>query len=277
MGYLTVEHRRNFSGALTEPGISPNIWSNCPWGLIDDGVIPGRIFWDDFLNFPQHSSSQTTQLYSSFISTGVTIKATAQKYGEVEFAALDAADEEALITTGGNTGTLAIISDTAADARQLWFECRIKKSSVADNALAIFVGLAEEGLAAADTLVDTTGALADKDFFGFRVMHDNGEELDVAWSKAGDGVATQEIANIATLAADTYVKLGFIYDPLANPDKRIRIFVNNVEYVTAVTAAQIALGSFPDGEELALLLAAKSGGATEKKLQIDWWRLAQLG
>ena len=34
--------------------------------------------------------------------------------------------------------------------------------------------------------------------------------------------------------------------------------------------------SFPDGEEVGLMLATKVGTAAEVKVDIDWWRFAQL-
>ena len=45
---------------------------------------------------------------------------------------------------------------------------------------------------------------------------------------------------------------------------------------TYVTGTNIAADTFPDGEELALLLATKVGAAAESKFQMDWWRVAQL-
>jgi hypothetical protein len=90
----------------------------------------------------------------SYIDTGVTIKSLAVQdlsegeHGILEVAGNDADNDEGSITTGGNVGTIGLISDTAAQAKRLAFECRIKKASVDDNACAFFVGLSEEGLSA---------------------------------------------------------------------------------------------------------------------------------
>jgi len=254
---------------------SPNIWADCPVLDLIENPERGLYFWDDFQNFPKHSTAQQVQKYASYIDTGVTIQQIAtDRYGVLQIAGDDADNDEGSITTGGNTGGLAVIGDSGAEGK-LWFEARIAKSTIADNGKAFFVGLAEEGLAGADTLVNDTGAFADKDCFGFRVLQDNGEEVDLVWKKAGQTV--QEVANIATMAADTYIKLGFIFDPSAPTTKRIRLFINNVEYTTYITGTNIAAATFPDGEELALLLATKVGtGSLTTTFNMDWWRLAQL-
>ena len=231
-------------------GLSPAIWKDF---LKERAADPSSIafFFDDFGNFSQEISAQNIAQYASYIDTGVTIKSLAVQdlsegeHGILEVAGNDADNDEGSITTGGNVGTIGLISDTAAQAKRLAFECRIKKASVDDNACAFFIGLSEEGLAAADTLVDNTGELADKDFCGFRVKQDNGEELDFAWSKAGDATAVQEHAALTSLVADTWVKLGFLYDPDAPTAKRIKIFIDGVEQTSYVTGAQIAAEKGP--------------------------------
>lgn len=276
MGVMTVYPRRNRGSEMTTRERSPNIWFDCPYEQIRNGELPGVAFGDDFTNFSQHVSDQDTQQYSSYIDTGVTIKALPVEYGVIEVAGNDADNDEGSITTGGNTGTIFKLSDAASSRTgPLWFECRIKKASVSDNAAAFFIGLAEEGLAGADTLVNDTGVFkTTADCIGFRVLQDNGEEIDFTWQKASQ--TNQELANIDTMVADTYVKLGFKYDPKQPTASRLRVYINNIEYTTAVTGAQMQAATFPEGEELALLFATKVGTAAESKLQLDWWYAAQL-
>lgn len=251
--------------------LSPRIFGNLPIKNFSVG-LGGRYFFDDFLNFGQHISDQDTQQYSSYIDTGVTLKqSAADASGAVVVAGNDADNDEGSMTTGGNLGGLVAIDATGSG--RIAFECRIKKASVADNACAFFIGLGEEGLAAGNTLVDNTGEIADKDMIGFRVKHDGGEEIDFAWNKAGGSI--QEHANIHTMVADTYVKLGFLYDPINHSnDKQIKLFVDGVEESVYVTQTQLEAATFPDDEELALLLATKVGAAAESTLTLDWWALA---
>lgn len=251
---------------------SGRIWGKLPlteWAVGNGGFF----FHDDFLNFPKLSTSADTGKYASYADTSDTITQLATVIGGAARLSIAATDNnESWITTGGNTGVMCTIDDAAPQI--VAFECRFQKSSIADNALAFFVGLGEEALAAANTLIDDTGEIASKDMIGFRCMHDNGEELDFVYRIAGSAVQ-EKIANIQALVADTYIKLGFLYDPFTHPNsKKIKIFVDGLEQTTYVTQANIEAALFPAGEELALLFGAKVGAATARTAQLDWWRIA---
>lgn len=254
---------------ISDRSPSPKIWGRIPalkWAHGDGGFF----HHDDFCNFANHDSAQATQQYASYIDTGVTIRQIATVDGGAITVTHDGTDnDEGSIQIGGNTGVETAI--TAATLKLLAFECRIKKSSIADDGIAFFVGLMEEGRAVADTLVDNTGAVADKDFIGFRNLHDNGEEVDFVYKKAGQTL--QETAIITSMAADTWIKLGFLVDPIAPPSKRIKIFVNNTEYTTYVTQTQIEAATFPSGEEMGRIFATKIGTASAFTASMDWWRL----
>ena len=284
-------------------GLSSRIWGRLPiknWSV----GLGGRYYFDDFLNFGGAniasaagtiSPTTTTDIdndtkannsnaslvnaitraatgYDIYTDVGVTIAGLAtESTGVIEVAGNDADNDEGIMQTGGGSGNMVAIDATGAG--RIAFECRIKKASIGDNGLSFFVGLAEEGLAAADTLVDNTGALASKDMIGFSVLQDNGEELDFTWRTAGQ--TTQVHANVADMVADTYMKMGFLYDPGNHPDdKKIKIFIDNgVEESVYVTQTNLDAATFPDDEELSLLLATKVGTAAESKLQMDWWAL----
>tara|TARA_R110002020_G_scaffold115503_1_gene265484 strand:- start:37 stop:867 length:831 start_codon:yes stop_codon:yes gene_type:complete len=264
-------------------GFNPRLLSSRIWGRLPiknwSVGLGGRYFFDDFMNHPAHISAQSIGNYASYIDTGVTLKqAAGEATGALEIAGNDADNDEGSISTGGNSGGMVAID--ASGTGRIAFECRFKKSTIGDNSIAFFLGLAEEGLAAQNTLVDDTGVLASKDFIGFRNRHDDsdstagdGAELDFVWRKAGQ--ATQEHANIHTLVADTYVKMGFLYDPGNHPDdKKIKIYVDNGEEESVyVTQTQLDAATFPDDEELCLLFATKTGAAATVTAHLDWWAL----
>ena len=117
-----------YAGDLTDgsdaanPGPSPSIWGDCPWGEAQVDPNVGFGFWDDFLNFAQHISDQSTQQYDSYIDTGVTIKSLAGVIGgQVEIAGNDADNDEGVLSC---YAPFVQVSDTAADAKRLWFEAR---------------------------------------------------------------------------------------------------------------------------------------------------------
>ena len=172
------------------------------------------------------------------------------------------------------TGDLGTISDTAADAKKTLFEARIRfPTQVSDGS--VFVGLASPGAIADGGLIADGGGLkADQGGIGFQVKEDDADALDFVYQAASQ---TQQvvISGVQALTADTWYKVGFVYDPKAVPAKRIKIFVDNVEQSTYVTADNIAAATFPDGDFLGVLLAAMTEGTTSRLLDIDWFAFLQ--
>ena len=224
------------------------------------------------MNHPAHISAQTIGNYASYIDTGVTLKQSASEpTGALEIAGNDADNDEGSIISGGGAGGMVALDATGAG--RVAFECRFKKASIANNALGFFVGLSEEGSQAANALVDDTGVVADKDFIGFSLLGPDGPSLDFTWRTSGQTV--QVHADIADMVADTYMKMGFLYDPAHPADKRIKIFIDNgVEESVYVTQTQLEAATFPDDEELCLFLTTKQMAGTDAVLsQLDWWAL----
>ena len=262
-----------YAGQVTK-GPSYDLWKDCPvLELLEDPNV-GVYGFDDFSQCPSWAAPNATKAdkYDLYGDTGVTIGPAGLQGGGLKIAGNDADNDEGSIQVGG--GGL-VISDTPAVARKLWFEVSFKKASVANNALAFFLGLMTPGSAAADVLVNDTGAIAaTKSYIGFRALHDNGEELDVVFADS-TGTVQEWKANIHTLEADAFVKLGFKYDP--GNAKKIRFWLNGVEYAAdAIDAAKIAEATFPDGDLLAPILATKVGAAAEVVATLRWWRWAQL-
>jgi len=235
----------------------------------------GYFFTDDFLNTPSLSSDADTAKYAAYIDTGATITQLATEVGGVCRIVTDTTDEdEAWITTGGNSAGMGVISDTAGADKKLWFEARIRTSNIADHC--IFCGMAEEGLAGADTMVDATGVLkTTADFIGFRTLPGSPATLNFVYQKASQAIQTV-ITTAQTLVAATWYRVGFKYDPAEDTSKRIKIYVDGTEQTTYVTGTNIAAATFPDGEELALLLGKKSTTGGANSLDIDWWQFAQV-
>lgn len=265
-----------YAGASNR-GLSGNLWKTCDIDAFRNNPELGFFFYDEFLNSSQKITDQNVQDYASYIDTGVTLTQLATATGGVlQVAGNDADNDEGHLQAGGSTGVQAVISDTAGADFELWFEARFRSvTSVADNGVSIFLGLAEEGLTAADSLVDDTGALkTTADFIGFHNLHADGDAMEFKYQKASQAVQVKTSGALA-LAANTWYKVGFRYQPKAVTAKRIAIFVDNVELTTYVTGTNIAAATFPDAEELVLTLLTKVGAASECKVDLDWWALAQ--
>ena len=265
-----------YEGKNSDRGPSPIIWSDLPRDIQDPNV--GFELFDDFTNFSKHISDQDTQQYASYIDTGVTLTQLAGVVGgQVQGAGNDADNDAGILCTHG---PLAQVSDTAGDDRKLWFEARIKKASVADNGVSFFIGLAfDHGssapLSAVEALVDNTGALGAFSYLGFHVDAADGDALNFVYKAEGQA-QTDAIAGVQALAADTFYKVGFAFDPKAETAKRIKVYVDGTEQTTYVTGTNIAAATFPDAEPLGLCLATKVGAAAEVLVTMDWWKVAQL-
>jgi hypothetical protein len=269
--------------AANTTGLSPRLWNRVlGTPMPPDGSKRPYFVGDDFSTV-QNSGTYTDifgeRNYVGYIDTGSTITGMADEKGGAIALNGDAGDEDEVWISGGDgTQQLGQISDTAGDAHLTAFECRLKLSSIVDGAISFFAGLASPGLAAADTLTDATGApAAAKAFIGFRNLLD-GDNIAAFYQAASQTLQTS-VAAAHTLVADTYVKLGFVYDPNAVAARRIAWYVNNVELSTYVTAAQIAAATFPDAEPLQFLFGYKNTVGTtpaSTEAAMDWWAFGQL-
>jgi len=277
---LFVVHQGQTGGR----GLSPRLWGKVlgGQGLSPDGLSNGYSFADDFMNFgavaPAVSGATegVTGGYGYYVDTATTANSITQVAdavgGVIRLASTATDNHETWLTSGGNTGVLGVISDTAGADKLLIFEARVRFTQVG-NTYNAFVGLSEEALADNDTVTDA-GALASKDLIGFSVLEADGDALNFVYRKAGQTAQTA-IAGVQALTAATWYKVGFVYDPTALTANRIRVFVDNVEHATKVTGTNIAAATFPDGEELAFLAGVKNGTASANSIDIDWWAFYQ--
>ena len=170
----------------------------------------------------------------------------------------------------GRTGVMNI---PASGGGKLWFEARIKKSSISEGN--VFIGLAAAEAAVADFIVDASNDFSDVALFGFASIEGDPDVFDVVYQDPGTGFQTP-LADVVTLTADTYVKLGFVYDPSEDPDKRIKIYVNAVEQSTYITAALMAATEFPAGDAMVPTIHVKAFSNNDFTATLDWWRAAYI-
>ncbi len=265
-------------------GLSPRLWGRVTGSMMaSDGSKRLVLVGDDF-NAPKAADTYTDVYsevaYTSYIDTGGTILGLADENGGVLALAMDNTDnDEIWMEAGDGTIQLGQISDTAGSSYLTAFECRVKFSSITNGVCSFFAGLAKPGLAAGDTLVDDTGAFkATSQCIGFRNLLD-GDNIQFVYQAVADSAVTINNSAAGTLVADTFIKLGFIFDPDAAASKRITVYVDNTELSTYVTATQVATATFPDAEALTFLFGSKNTiGTTPSTTEsaIDWWAFAQL-
>ena len=191
----------------------------------------------------------------------------------------NAANDEVVLQWGRGLGAPFYLANN-----DLVFEARFKVSAITAAKWSIGVGLGEVGMGATDCLfVDTTGALADKNFCGFVHLQAEGADFDGAYKADGqtyqDGATKTKLNALKTAVADTYFKVGFRYR--AHP-KKVEWYVDNAlpgGTITParLTAAEVDAATFPDDVFMAPIIGAKDiGGDTALTISLDWWACAQL-
>jgi hypothetical protein len=257
------------------------LWGGVPWDQIACGEREGAVFFDDFTNMPALGAvdEDSNFPYACYSDTGSTFGQVADvDYGELALVTDGTDNDEGWISTGGNTGGLCkLIEQGTGVPHTIVFEARVKKSSITIGGM--FVGLADPGLAAANTMSDTAAVghadLADNNFLGFHCPGGDPDAIDVFYQADGqDGVSL--ITDFHTVVADTYVKVGFRYDYRNSSAKQISFWKNGVINSTYVTKAIIEAATFPGDDDLALLFGGKETSAAAITLTMDWWRFAAV-
>lgn len=279
-GFLPHNLFTNHRGADTS-GLSPRLWAPLSSNIMTaDGSSRLVLAGDDFVcvrNSDTYTRIRSEMHYSSYIDTGGTLLNLADEKGGVLALTTDGTDEDEIwMVCGDGTGGLGMISDTSGDDHMTAFECRYKINTIANSAMSHFVGLTTPMAAAAEMAVDATGALkATTSILGFRTLLD-GDNIEFVYQAVADSAVVIAVASAKVPVADTFMKLGFLYDPSAPAAKRIKVFADNVELSTYVTATQIATATFPDAEQLTFQAGYKNTTAAAGELAIDWWAFGQI-
>lgn len=246
------------------PAAGTSLWELCPQlALLDPHV--GWTYFEDFIHLP---ITPTTLVPYDWAFTGDVANASmtfpVSLVGGVANISVGATDEDESYFQLGKAATVAPFVITDASSKMVFFEIYVKAMQVAE--FACFVGLAEEGAAAADFLTNASGVIADKDFIGFNILSATPTAWNFTYKKAGQAVQTA--VGVAVNGMDWH-RLGFYFDGLHT----VRIYVDGALYATTyLTSAAV----FPSGEELSPILALKSTTAGAKNLQVDYLKIVQI-
>lgn len=267
-----VQYRGNQGSgnpANTGRGPSPFLWSSCPWEEIVSGKIDGIAFFDDFLTpaFTVPTTEANYGPYKAFTSTGGTILPATPAWGGVITLGSDGDDE------GASIATVGLPYKINRDNGKLWFECRVKVSTIADTTFDAFIGLGDQQtLTAAVPITATAGSLADENLVGFHRLGTDGDYFDFRYKADGQTQVTHH-SDAQVLVADTYVKLGMIWDPATY---LLTAYGNGISLGTGYTVTTTAGNPFPNDVQLGLIAGVTNAAAATSVFTIDWWRIAQL-
>jgi hypothetical protein len=316
MSVRSVDYAPSLNLATTGDGYrgpSPVIWSDCPVLRQIENPDLGMYFFDDFLVTGHADMGSIFKgsigQWSIYGAAGSLLDDDGKEGGCLTLTSGTDLDQTVLQSTVGSFRL--VTTSTLALNQKLWFEARVAKSSISTDILEAFVGLADHNLSSSLPFVnsifsgtDDTLATAPS-FLGFYNKGDTAQtEWQVAFNLAGGtvnfptGLTTlMNTSRGSVIAANEYVKLGFIFDPhprfgpkqISTATARqtlgtvrqplIRFFVNGIELPTFLDADDVqnatATQAFPTG-----FLAPVFGCAqhsTKGTFKIDWIRVCQLG
>ena len=247
---------------------SPSIWADCPALEIASGIRDGIHIFDDFGNGPQVAAGAEADYagYRGFADTGGSL-ADGGEWGGTLVASSDGDNEGAGIRTG--------VAPFQIDIGQgkFWFEARVKTSTITDNKHGIILGLMESTAITATVPITAAGAIADVNMVGFHRLETDGDYFDTVYKANGVTQVTVK-SDAVLLVADTYVKLGMVFDPSTNV---LKFYVNGVPLADSKTIPAADGTDFPNDVRLGMVFHVLNATATTPgSSEIDWWRAAQL-
>lgn len=241
---------------------------------------PAFGFYDNFHTFQASTLEGPYRILESAGCTIEQIADTATEKGLIQFS-IDgnAANDEAVLQWGRGLGAPFKLAD-----KDLAFETRLSISAITAAKWSWAVGLGEVSMGATDGLfVDTTGALADKNFVGFNKLVAEGAAVDAAYKADGqtyqNGATKTKLDSLVTMVANTYVKLGIRYRAMP---KTVEFYVNGLLAGTAsaparLTSSEVDAATFPDDVFVTPIIGVKDiAGDAAFNMKVDWLTCVQM-
>lgn len=270
----------SFVGAddpVAADGPSPIIWGDCPWETLMLDPTKGVAFYENWFRAGDFATTKTSCGYMTMIDPSGSIEGIGSTLTTNTNAVIapmrfySDGDDNDQVSLGWPHGGVCCEFDE--NRGPLWFETIMRINTVADDNAMVFLGLCEEGCSADDTLVgDNDTDWGAKDFVGFTIQEDDGDSLDISY-KISSGSTVAHEAGAQVVVASTWYKLGMKYNP---NNYMLTFFIDGAQVGDALDTT---LSTFPNGEELGVLLFMKLSGAdgpAATNMDIGWWKFAQL-
>jgi hypothetical protein len=280
-------------------GLTDSLWRGmirerlfCPWdrqlgvGMFDDFIgFGGALSTNDgqyFTRTGRYISYQTASTFIvpvAFSPTPASVAPTSR--GAIKFSPTSGVADNDIMSLqwGGQLATpygcfpFSMIPSYSGD---LVFEARIKTSSVTASIGDIFIGLAGAAgvqlmtavlpILDADTMAETFS------WVGFARLAAETTSLKLGYCRTS-GTQAWKTA-VGTLAADTYIKVGFRWD---GNYKTLTPWIDGVEKTgSMVSSATTAATPWPNDYMTPIICCKQIDGTTANELTVDWWACAQL-
>ncbi len=237
------------------------MWADCPHlAMVDPSVA--YTYMEDFIG--QTALPTSTGSAGGWKATGdatYDVTAAAGTTGGIVLLAPETGSNNELYFQLGTLGTETYIEYVKNSGKKSWVEFRLAYPSIT-NAANTFVGLAEEGAAAANFIHDDGDDYADKDLVGFVIWEGDPNAIDINHQKAGGAFADVGLSGVPV--AGTYLRLGIHFDGV----ETVSFYHNDA----LVQTADLDTATFPTGEELSPILAMKNG-AGDASLSMDYIKM----
>ncbi len=248
-------------------------WQDCP--ILDILADPsvGYGFTDDFIITGLSGTITTIATgfnnYSLFGDSGATIAADGAVGGGVVLT--EATDDESVSMT-----VTQHPFNITRDGGKLWFEARIKTSTIVASEQAWLCGLMDNTAQTAAVPITADGAIADINMAGFHHPEANEELFDASY-KANSVTAVEVNADIGTMVAGTYFNVGMRFDPRdADGNASLEFYVDGVKQATTKTVPNATGTDFPADVRMSPVLAMTLAASAEYTMTMDWWSCYQL-
>jgi len=253
--------QQSWNGTYLELAPVTGFWANCPNLAYPDPTGFFQYF-EDFIGHVNFAAAAGAAggWKSAGDATYDVLNAAGTIGGIIQLSAETASNNEVYHQLG-TLGTETYIEYVKDSGDKSWVEFRVAASSIT-GAANWFVGLAEEGAAAADFIVDTGDSTSNVDMVGFVVWEGDPNAIDCNHQKAGGDFVDAGLSGVPV--ANTYVTLGLYFDGA----ETVSWYHNG----TAVQTADLDTATFPTGEELSPIIGIKQGAA-DVTLSVDWIRI----
>lgn len=191
-------------------------------------------------------------------------------------------DNTAAEIQAGGGGEPFIISDTAADCKELILEVAFRAANITVTKAGWFIGLASDCIGG-DAIADAGTLAAADSFVGLMKAEGGTTELNLVYQLGGQTMVTHKAA-WKTLAAATWYHFGLRY----NPSSRIitpwwgtgvrattKMAPDTSNIITAADIASAGADKFPDGSGLTPVAVIKAAHADDFYLDIRQFACAQ--
>jgi hypothetical protein len=245
-------------------------WNDCPLNAIMTDPGAGYMMSDGFEDLGLAGTITTiisdagVGRYLAFGSAGATITPDAALGGGVVIT--EATDNESISITTKQTPF-----QITSGAGSLWFECRIKTSTITTAEQAWLVGLMDATAQTATVPITATGTIADINMVGFHHQEANTTAFDTTY-KANTVTAVEVNSDVGTLVAGTYVKLGMKFDTRNN---LLSFYIDGVKQAGTKTIPNATGTDFPADVLLAPVIAMTLANSAEETITMDWWKCVQ--